>query len=145
MRQVESSIEINANSAAVIDAFLEAKHLEGWWGVQRSLVEKKLNGVWTLAWAISDAGIKYTSTGIISAYEPSTHLAISNLVYLNPEKQILGPMHLELFADPVQPDRTQLKLIQSGYQFGEDWDWYYEAVVNAWPYALGLLKGYLEG
>ena len=144
MRNVESSIQINAKPEEVINAFLDEHHLKAWWGVQRSLVEKKLYGCWTTAWEISDAGIKYISSGVITSYQPSSHLEISNLVYLNPQKQILGPMKLELFVEDAKPNGTNLKLIQSGYQYGGDWDWYYEAVVNAWPYALELLKKYLE-
>ena len=143
MRTVESSILVNTTPAKVIDAFLDEDHLKGWWGVQRSLVEKKVNGSWAVAWEISDSGIKYISTGVITSYDPSAHLTISNLVYLNPEKQILGPMKIELTTDLVG-NQTNLELIQSGYQQGGDWDWYYEAVVNAWPVALEGLKKYLE-
>ena len=54
-----------------------------------------------------------------------------------------GPMKLELFA--AENDQgTNLRLKQSGYQHGGDWDWYYEAVKAAWPVALELLKKYLE-
>jgi len=144
MRAVESSILINSSPGKVIDAFLDPEDLKGWWGVHRSLVEKKVNGIWTVVWEISEAGIKYISTGLITTYEPRSHLEISNLVYLNPDKQILGPMKLELNAKAIQPSQTNLNLIQSGYQQGGDWDWYYKAVVDAWPFALGLLKKYLE-
>jgi uncharacterized protein YndB with AHSA1/START domain len=143
MRNVETSILINVTPAEVIDAFLEEKHLKVWWGVQRSLVEKKVNGSWAVAWEISEAGIKYISSGVITSYDPSAHLSISNLVYFNPERQILGPMKLELMADQVG-SQTKLELTQSGYQQGGDWDWYYEAVVNAWPVALEWLKKYME-
>ena len=145
MREVESSIHINCQPVTVIDAFLDEKDLKGWWGVQRSLVEKKVNGAWTTAWEISPAGIKYISSGIISAYEPHSHLTISNLIYLNPDRQILGPMQLELFSAKNKNGGTDLRLIQSGYQQGGDWDWYYEAVRKAWPLALEWLKKYLEG
>ena len=52
-------------------------------------------------------------------------------------------MRLELFA-AENDEGTNLRLKQSGYQQGADWDWYYESVKSAWPFALGLLKNYLE-
>jgi hypothetical protein len=33
---------------------------------------------------------------------------------------------------------------QDGYREGEAWDWYYEAVLKAWPSALEGLKKYLS-
>ena len=143
MRAVESSIQINCKPDRVIAAFLDERDLRAWWGVQRCLVEKKPNGIWTAAWEISESGIKYISAGIITTYTPHSHLEISNLVYLNPDREILGPMKLELSATE-NDEGTNLRLIQSGYQQGGDWDWYYEAVKSAWPFALGLLKKYLE-
>ncbi len=53
-------------------------------------------------------------------------------------------MQLELFAEQTQPHETKLKLIQSGYQYGGDWDWYYEAVTQVWPVTLQSLRKYLE-
>ena len=143
-RSVESLVHIKADPVRITNAFLIHEDLKNWWGVQRSLVDPKPGGVWTLAWEISNAGIKYVSSGIIHDHEPGEYLRIDQLVYLNPEKQILGPMSLEIFCDESRVDR-KVRLIQSGYQRGDDWDWYYEAVVHAWPHALDLLKNYLEG
>ena len=144
MRNVEAAILIHSTPERVIAAFLEEYDLKGWWGVQRCLVEKKVNGTWAVAWEISDSGIKYISTGVITEYNPHSHLAVSHLVYVNPDRQILGPMKLELFAETTADSATRLQLIQSGYQQDGDWDWYFEAVKNTWPFALELLKKYLE-
>jgi uncharacterized protein YndB with AHSA1/START domain len=144
MRSVEALAIIKAKPIDVTNAFLEQNHLQAWWGVSRSLVEAKTGGVWTTAWEITDAGMKYVSSGTIHDYEPGEYLRVDNLVYLNPERQILGPMTLEIFVDELR-DGIKVRIIQSGYQSGEDWDWYYDAVVQAWPYALDLLKKYLEG
>ena len=144
MRQVDASVLINCTGAAVINAFLDPVELKGWWGVKRSFVERKPEGLWVLAWEISGAGMKYVSSGLVEKYEPSSYLSIRHLVYLNPEKQILGPMKLEVFAEEIGPGLSNVKVIQSGYQYGGDWDWYYEAVLQAWPIALGSLKEYLE-
>jgi uncharacterized protein YndB with AHSA1/START domain len=143
MRSVEALVIIRAKPIEVINAFVDHEHLKAWWGVERSLVEARPGGVWALAWEISEAGMKYVSSGTLHDYEAGEYLRIDNLVYLNPERQILGPLTLEIFADEIR-DGTKVRVIQSGYQSGNDWDWYYDAVVQAWPYALELLKKYLE-
>lgn len=43
-----------------------------------------------------------------------------------------------------QGDLTEVHLCQDGYQYGEDWDWYYEAVKEAWPAVMKSFKAYLE-
>ena len=144
MRQVESSIIIKCRPREVIAAFLDHKHLKNWWGVERSLIEKRINGTYALAWQISEGGIKYLSAGLITSYDSRYELIISNFIYCNPDRPILGPMRLELQAHELNPKQCKLILIQSGYQTGEHWDWYYEAVVHAWPLVLEELKKYLE-
>jgi hypothetical protein len=117
--------------------------LNGWWGVQRSLVDPKIGGVYTLAWKISESGFGFVSTGRIEKFIPGNCLIIGNLVYLNPERPILGPMQLELTVRQAGKN-TALTICQDGYQDGLDWDWYYEAVLQAWPQAAQTLKTYLE-
>ena len=53
-------------------------------------------------------------------------------------------MQLEIKVKQVGKNSCMVNLIQSGYLDGEDWDWDYQAVLQAWPYALNLLKKYLE-
>lgn len=144
MRLVASSIDIQTSPANVFEAFLRHRHLQAWWGVTRSLVEPKAGGLFTLAWDISDNGIKYICSGVISELVPSEYLMIKNYVYLNPERQILGPMELEIDLSAKSENTTQVGIVQSGYLYGNDWDWYYNAVLEAWPVTLQLLKQYLE-
>ena len=143
MRSVQASIEINAAPEEALDAFMEFDHLKEWWGVERALIEKRGGGAYTLAWGISNAGLKYISSGSIGSYEPGRHLDIVNLVYLNAEKPPLGPMSLSVHVK-ASVNGTLLELTQAGYQSGEVWDWYYEAVRKAWPAVLLELKKYLE-
>lgn len=143
MRSVRTSLEINVSPETALDAFTEFHHLQMWWGVERALIEKRDGGVYTLAWGITDAGLKYISSGTIRSYQPGRLLEIVNLVYLNPEKPPLGPMSLLIRVQPAARG-TLLELTQDGYQSGEVWDWYYEAVKTAWPAVLLELKKYLE-
>lgn len=143
MKEVEVNIEITTTPEMVISSFTEARMLTEWWKVERSLVEKKNGGIYSLAWGISEAGFGYITTGTIKNYVPDRLLKIQNLVYFNPEKSILGPMTLTVEATPLKKG-CSLYLCQSGYQSGSDWDWYYEAVKNAWPQVVLMLKAYLE-
>ena len=144
MRLVAASIEINARPEKILPAFLRQEHLKVWWGVERSLIDAKAGGVYTLAWNISEQGIKYVSTGIIEELIPGEYLMIKNLVYLSPAKKILGPMELEIDLMATDDKATKVGVVQSGYRYGDDWDRYYEAVLTAWPQALEMLKNYLE-
>jgi len=143
MRKVEAGIIINKRAQQIFDAFIQPDQLKSWWGVERCLVEKKQGGVYSLAWEISEKGFHYISTGIITVYLPGRELLIDHFIYFNPEKEVLGPTWLGIKLEEAN-DSTLLKLIQGGYQEGGDWDWFYEAVKEAWPKALETLKQYLE-
>ena len=144
MRLVAASIEINARPEKILPAFLNHEHLKAWWGVERSLIEPRAGGVYTLAWNISEHGIKYISTGVIDELIPGEYLMIKNFLYLHPEKKILGPMELEIDLIANDEKITKVGIVQSGYKYGGDWDWYYDSVVKGWPQTLELLKNYLE-
>lgn len=117
--------------------------LRDWWQVEKTLVEPKPGGLYTLAWAVTKKGMGYVSPGIIKTYRLESELVIENFVYLNLDKPFLGPMSLTVQATEKE-GRTEVYLCQDGYQSGENWDWYYEAVKQAWPEVMETLKNYLE-
>ena len=143
MRKVEAKIKIKSTPNLILSAFTDQKMLNEWWGVERKLIELEPGGVYSLAWNISESGFGYISSGIISEYIPNEKLIIKDFVYFNPEKSILGPMSLSIIVQP-EGEFTLLYICQDGYQIGGDWDWYYEAVVEAWPKALEIIKNYIE-
>lgn len=142
-RSVKAELPIQCEPSMVIDAFTSQQHLNGWWGVGKSLVDRLPGGLYALEWLNEQGAIAFVTTGILGYYEPGRHLRVENLVYMNPERPILGPMGLEVTAEP-DGAATLATIVQSGYQSGEHWDWYYEAVRDAWPQALEILKNYLE-
>jgi len=144
LRRVEAEIIIEAPASIVFNAFVDYQKLKDWWGVERCLIEKKTGGVYSLVWGISESGFKYVFSGIIKNFMSSKLLDIGNVVYFNPEKPLLGPMTLSVKTKTKNTNTTKLILIQDGYQDGEHWDWYYEAVKEAWPNVLTTLKEYLE-
>ncbi len=144
MRQVETTIDIQCPAPDVIRAFMEQSQLKEWWQVENSFIEPQTGGLYTLLWNISATGFGYVSSGLIQDYDPQGLLSLHKMIYLNPEKQPLGPMQLLVRATPHDQDSCSLYLCQSGYQQGGDWDWYYQAVKEAWPKMAGVLKDYLE-
>lgn len=145
MRNVKSNIEIAVAPEKVILAFTDAELLKGWWGVERSLIDPKPGGIYTIAWGISEQGIKYVSSGIIKEYDPAGLLYIENYIYLNPEKNFLGPHELEIKA-VAKDNGCWVYLRQGPYpeNINADWEWFYQAVLGAWPKVLPELKKFLE-
>jgi uncharacterized protein YndB with AHSA1/START domain len=145
MRKVEADIHIHVSPQNIIEAFVNPHMLHAWWGVERSFIEAEIGGVYVLLWGISSAGIKYTSAGIITSYNPVSHLHVHKYMYINPERPILGPQVLTVDVAPVE-NGSLLHLTQGPYpeNAGPDWEWYYTAVVHAWPEVLTGLKKYLE-
>lgn len=143
MKSVKASVIIPVNAEKALNMFLDLNEMKNWWGVERGFVEAKPGGGWIVTWQISEHGFGYVTTGIISELIPSKKLKIENVVYLNPEKSILGPMTITVDVES-ENQNTKLTVEQSGYKEGEDWDWYYNAVVDGWPFALNLLKEYCE-
>ena len=145
MRTVSCNIEIAVSPEKVIRAFTDSHMLKGWWGVEKSFIELIPGGIYTMAWGVSENGFKYVSTGVIKQYEPYGFLHIGDYMYLSYERPFLGPLELMIEASPV-PAGSLLKLEQGPYPGGRGrhWDWYYEAVKEAWPKVLLALKKYLE-
>ena len=143
MRTVKASIVIHKHPDLVLKAFTDQFHLKNWWGVERSLVELKKGGLYSLVWQVGDQGMGFVSTGIVGEYIPACQLKVETMVYFNPQRPIFGPMELLVLATP-EHGSTTLTVVQSGYQTGPDWDWYYNAVKDAWPSTIVKIKEYLE-
>lgn len=144
MKKVDVTLLIKTSPENVISAFTDPEKLGDWWQVEKTLIELRPGGLYTLAWAVTDKGMGYVSSGIIKSYEPESELVIENFVYLSPEKPFLGQMRLTVRAI-ARENNSEVYVCQDGYQSGEVWDWYYEAVKNAWPQVMQTLKEYLEG
>jgi len=143
MRRVEVTTQIETTPERVISAFTEVAMLRQWWSVEHALIDKRQGGPYILAWNISPHGFGYVSTGLIKQYDPMKELVVENYCYLNPKKPVLGPMTLTVHAKTTSGG-TEAYLCQDGYQEGEHWDWYYEAVREAWPKMMVVVKDYLE-
>jgi hypothetical protein len=81
--------------------------------------------------------------GIIHSYQAGEYLHIEKVLYFHPDYMIFGPMDLNV-AVKTAGNGTLLTVRQDGYQSGPEWDWYYQAVLTAWPEAIKLVKKYCE-
>ena len=142
-KNVEAEINIKSTPAKILSAFTDSQMLKDWWGVERNLIQLKPGGLYALAWSISESGFGFISTGIVREYIANYRLLIDDFVYFNPERSMLEPMSLLIRVNEGTRD-SKLYICQDGYQEGGDWDWYYHAVLDAWPKALKLIKNYLE-
>jgi hypothetical protein len=85
----------------------------------------------------------YVSTGIVRQYEPNGLFEVSDLVYFNHERAILGPLSLRVIAK-IKDGKTLLNIAQAGFLDGDDWDWYHTSATETWPKVIQQLKAYLE-
>lgn len=143
MRFVESSVVVQKPPDLVLNAFTDFYHLKNWWGVEKALIELKPGGLYSLVWKITNDSMGFVTTGIVAEYLPACQLKIQNMVYFSPQRSVLGPMELLVLTTPEEIGTT-LTIVQSGYQNGSDWDWYYQAVKEAWPIVSVKIKDYLE-
>jgi len=140
MRAVSNSIHLPMDPESAIGLFLDENHLQGWWRVEGCLVEPRAGGVYTLAWEVTPEGLGYVTSGIIEEVGAGI-LRIGSVVYLNPRRPILGPMTLAVTAKTIAGG-CDLTVVQGGYREGPNWDWYHDAVRNAWPVVLSALADY---
>lgn len=133
IRNVQVECLVQTPPPQVIAAFLEREALQAWWHVERAFVEPHVGGVYALAWGITDRGFGYVTTAIVSALDPAGLLRLDHYTYFHPDRAILGPMVLTIEATPHDEGGSRMRVTQEGYQDGADWDWYYEAVREAWP------------
>ncbi len=142
-RKVEVTLPIKSSSTNIIKAFTDPTMLKNWWNVERCLIDKQQGGVYTLVWGILPERLQYISSGIIKEYDENHVLHVENFIYVSTERPVLGPMDLRIVVWPRNTG-NEINLVQSGYQEGVHWDWYYLAVKAAWPKMIAHLKKYLE-
>lgn len=143
MRSVEATCFVNAAPDVVLAEFLDLEGMKVWWTADRGLIVPQVGGVWVVAWNVSEAGARFLASGTVSSYEPGRTLEIGNYIYFNPEYPIFGPMTLT-FSVSENEAGTELHVRQDGYQHGDAWNWYYEAVTQAWPIVLKAFSEYID-
>lgn len=59
LREVELNVFIHVKAAMIIGTITDPVLLNEWWGVQKSLIEPKTGGCFTLAWNVTDNGFGF--------------------------------------------------------------------------------------
>jgi uncharacterized protein YndB with AHSA1/START domain len=140
-RAVNTTRDVPAAPASVLEAFLDPADLEAWWKVSRSLVEHKPGGVWSVAW--DEWGPEKTHHAWVGVIEEITadRLVVGHMVMLEPDMPLLGPMQLEIRVEPTAGGCT-VSVSHRGYGYGDHWDAIYQAVVDGWDHVLGDLQAW---
>jgi len=143
-RAVRAEIQIGVRALAVTRALTEFERLKEWWGVDRVLIDERADGPWTLTWLPTDAEpARGVLCGTIRSLRHSSHLHVQRLVFISPDRPILGPFSLT-FEARERGTSTQLSVVQEGFGAGDDWDWYRSLVADSWPRDLEALRTCLE-
>ena len=138
-RSVDTTANISASPAKVLQAFLNDDDLEAWWKVSRSLVEEKVGGVWSITW--DDWGPEKTHhawVGVIDTITPQ-RLVVGHLVMIEPDMPLLGPMQLEITVKPAEGG-SAVTVSHRGYRYGDHWESIYDSVVQGWDQVLGDMQ-----
>jgi uncharacterized protein YndB with AHSA1/START domain len=138
-----TTVVVPASPERTLRAFLDPEDLEGWWKVSRSLVEDHNGGIWAIAWdRYGPEQTNHVWTGVISDIGPR-RLVIDSVVLVEPDRPLFAPLQIEVVTTDT-PEGCQLQVVHRGYQYGEDWDWMHQTVVEGWRHVLGDLQEFLE-
>lgn len=153
----EHALQIEAPPARVLAAFFDARALQHWWDVARSVATPRALGVYALEWRTSEerddilgryGGVLH---GTVVDYRERRGFLVAECFWLPPDGDPIGPMAIDVSCSkrPAGPEQglpsTWLRVQQTGVD--EDsprWLRYYELLGKGLPPALERLKTYLE-
>lgn len=142
-RTVEAKMNISTSPEQVLKAFLDEGDLKVWWKVSRTLVEQKEGGVWAISWDNwGEERTQHAWTGTIQELT-ADRLVIGNLVMMEPDMPLLGPLRLEIIVKPAAGG-TSVTVSHRGYQYGDHWDKIYDMVVDGWDHVLGDMEAWVR-
>ena len=142
-RTVETIRTIAASPSRVTEAFMAHDDLRGWWKVSRSLVERRVGGVWAIAWDhYGEAATHHAWTGMVRDLDDGRIVVAPLVQNEGHERPLFGPFALEIVA-AAEAGGSRLTVRHHGYQHGEHWDWLHDAVVRGWREVLDELASWL--
>jgi len=135
-RSVEKTIEINAPTEVVWNALSDAQELVRWFPMQAEL--RGSDKMW-VAWDDALQG-----EWALETVEPGRHYrTIWNAADEPGAEGMSGALVVDFYLES-KGGRTRLRLVHSGFGFGEGWDDMYDSVNGGWNFELRGLKHYLE-
>lgn len=135
-RSVDLSVEIKATPEQVWKAITEPDELIRWFSPEAS-GEAKEGGHVTVSWG---GGSEWKSN--IVTWKPGAHLGLQD--ELDPALAEQGAVvALDYFIE-TKDGSTHVRLVNSGFSAGDEWDDFFHMVTNGWTFFLWNLKHYLE-
>jgi uncharacterized protein YndB with AHSA1/START domain len=131
-RVIRAEISTNATPEQAWEAWADPKKIAQWF-VDRASGEAKPGGVMT--WFFDDFGFKLPYQVL------EAKAGQSLLLKWNPPQ---GPSVIHEVRIERQGGKTVVRLIESGFQQGAEWDEQYEGVDSGWKSALRILGHYVE-
>lgn len=130
-RVIRDEIRIEAPAEAVYRAWADPQAITGWFvGRMEGAMEAGETVTW--CWDDSDSGM---SQRVVVADEP--HRIVTEMRL---------PQGLSVLEVTIEQDggHSVVRLVQSGFGTGPEWDDQFEGMLSGWMIALGLLKHFLE-
>jgi len=142
---------ILAPPARVLAAFFDAKDLEGWWQVIKSVTVPRPLGMYAIEWESTDfkddvlGRLGGTFHGTIIDYRANGAFFLAEAYWQPPDGEPIGPMALEVHCRPHGNGRsTMLTVRQSGEGDGPRWERYFHIMGRGWEGALLEMKDYMD-
>jgi hypothetical protein len=135
----------------VLAAFFDARDLEAWWQVVRSVTVPRPLGTFAVEWRSTDyrddvlGPLGGAFHGLVMDFRPGSEFFVADAFWQPPEGDPIGPMALEVRCRPQAGSQTtRLSVRQSGEDDGPRWRRYFDVTSAGWQRALGELKHYLD-
>lgn len=128
---IEFSLEIKASPEIVWKALTDAEELKNWFPLDARISPGKGGAIW-LSWGDGMEG-----EAPIEAWEPNSHFRW--VEGEDPATQVAVDFYLETHAG-----KTVLRLVDSGFGPGANWEDYYNSKHCGWDFELRSLRHYLE-
>ena len=132
-RTIEKEIFIKASPERVFEAFTSSDALANWWSMAESELDLRPGGRWRFKWTSGDQ-----VHGIIVEIDPPRRLVMD---WDEGEEMNDTRLTVEFHAEN---GGTRVRLHDTGYGSGGDWDALYDGVTSGWGKALEGLRAWLE-
>ena len=132
-RSIEKDVFIRASPHAVFDGFTTPAGLMSWMRLAEAELDPRPGGYWRFKWRGGDV-----ADGVIVEIDPPHRLVMDwhEAPHLHDTR-----LTVEIAAEA---DGARLRLVNSGFGHGGDWDTLYDGVASGWGSGIEQLRAWLE-
>jgi uncharacterized protein YndB with AHSA1/START domain len=134
-RTIVRELVLRASPERVFAAWTEPAELARWFGT-RAEVDLRVGGRWRFVWATGE-GTEAHGTGVYRVIDPPRRLVYTW------EDNGAGPTVVTVELTP-EDDGTRLRVTESGFGEGDDWDRHYQDNSDGWTAELEELRAWIE-